>query len=218
MRSDERNKFIEQHYGLVHACCRRFVGRGVEYEDMFQVGSIGLIKAADAFDDSRGVCFSTYAVPVILGEIKRIFRDGGTVKVSRTLRERYMKISAMRERLLGQTGREPTLSELATELSLTEEETAEAVASAQPVLSLFAENGRDGSAPEPPVCCEQELFDRLAVDEIKSSLSDEDWQLLRLRYFGDRTQSETALLLKMTQVGVSRRERALLSELKRKFE
>ncbi len=216
--ADERNRFIEKHYGLVHACCHRFTGRGVDYEDLFQAGSVGLIKAADAFDESRNVCFSTYAVPVILGEIKRIFRDGGTVKVGRTLKERSIKINAARERMLKKNGTEPTVSELASELALSEEEVIEAIGAAQPCLSLSAQGG-DGEEEtvDLPVNCDEEMFDRIAIGEIRQSLSDSEWQLIGLRYFKGKTQNETAVILGMTQVQVSRKERAILAALRKKF-
>ena len=105
-----RAEFIEKNLGLVHSCAGRFKGRGVEYDDLFSAGCMGLVKAYDGFDGSRGLCFSTYAVPVILGEIKKLFRDGGTVKVSRSLKELSLKISAVRERCVKETGQEPTVS------------------------------------------------------------------------------------------------------------
>ena len=112
-----RAEFIEKNLGLVHSCAGRFKGRGIEYDDLFSAGCMGLVKAYDGFDGSRGLCFSTYAVPVILGEIKKLFRDGGTVKVSRSLKELSLKISAVRERCVKETGQEPTVSQLAERLA-----------------------------------------------------------------------------------------------------
>ena len=111
-----RSAFIEQNLGLVHSCAGRFRGRGIEYDDLYSAGCMGLVKAYDGFDESRGVCFSTYAVPVILGEIKKLFRDGGTVKVSRSLKELSLRINAAREHHCKLCGVEPTLSQLAEEL------------------------------------------------------------------------------------------------------
>ena len=111
-----RSTFIEQNLGLVHSCAGRFRGRGIEYDDLYSAGCMGLVKAYDGFDESRGVCFSTYAVPVILGEIKKLFRDGGTVKVSRSLKELSLRINAAREHHSKLCGAEPTLSQLAEEL------------------------------------------------------------------------------------------------------
>ena len=114
-----REAFITQNLGLVHACAGRFRGRGIEYDDLYGAGCMGLVKACDNFDPERGVCFSTYAVPVILGEIKKLFRDGGTVKVSRSLKELSLKINAERERCLKRTGQEPGVTELAETLGTT---------------------------------------------------------------------------------------------------
>ena len=112
IRDLPREEFIEKNLGLVHACAGRFKGRGIEYEELYAAGCLGLVKACDGFDTGRGVCFSTYAVPVILGEIKKLFRDGGTVKVSRSLKELSLKINAERERCLKRTGQEPSVTEL----------------------------------------------------------------------------------------------------------
>ena len=115
-----REEFIERNLGLVHACAGRFKGRGIEYEELYAAGCLGLVKACDGFDTGRGVCFSTYAVPVILGEIKKLFRDGGTVKVSRSLKELSLKINAERERCLKRTGQEPGVTELAETLGISQ--------------------------------------------------------------------------------------------------
>ena len=111
MQQLPREEFIEKNLGLVHACAGRFKGRGIEYEELYAAGCLGLVKACDGFDTGRGVCFSTYAVPVILGEIKKLFRDGGTVKVSRSLKELSLKINAERERCLKRTGQEPSVTD-----------------------------------------------------------------------------------------------------------
>ena len=131
-----REEFIEKNLGLVHACAGRFKGRGIEYEELYAAGCLGLVKACDGFDTGRGVCFSTYAVPVILGEIKKLFRDGGTVKVSRSLKELSLKINAERERCLKRTGQEPGVTELAETLGTTPEQIALAIRAALPTLSL----------------------------------------------------------------------------------
>lgn len=216
MLPQERNEFIEKHYGLVHALCNRFRGRGVDYEDLFQAGSIGLIKAADGFDEGRNVLFSTYAVPVILGEIKRIFRDGGTVKVSRNLRELSLKITAFRERYIKEKGEDPTISEIAAALNVTEEEIIESLNAAKPVLSLTASDDENENI-DFPVDYRDALFDRIAINEIKENLPSDEWHLLVLRYFRGKTQSETAALLSMTQVQVSRKERSILEKLRKKL-
>ena len=131
MVKDSRNQMIEDNIGLVHSIAKRFVGRGVDYEDLFQTGCIGLIKAVDHFDESKGFRFSTYAVPVIMGEIKRIFRDGGAIKVSRALKEKSMKAQLLRERFSKKELREPTVSELADMLGCDVDETVEILGTAQ---------------------------------------------------------------------------------------
>ena len=139
-----REEFIERNLGLVHACAGRFKGRGIEYEELYAAGCLGLVKACDGFDTGRGVCFSTYAVPVILGEIKKLFRDGGTVKVSRSLKELSLKINAERERCLKRTGQEPGVTELAETLGTTPEQIALAIRAALPTLSLTPVDDEDG--------------------------------------------------------------------------
>lgn len=207
-----REEFIQENLGLVHLCASRFKGRGIEYDDLYSAGCIGLLKAYDGFDVERKVCFSTYAVPVILGEIKKLFRDGGTVKVSRSLKELSLKVSALRERLLKQTGREPTVSEMAEKLNVREEQIVQAVNAALPALSLTPvsdeENGREFDVPVPSH--EEELSDRLALYKVLQDLPKEDHELIRLRFFSGKTQSETARLLGTTQVQISRRERKIL--------
>lgn len=219
MDANERNKFIEGHFGLVHSCCRRFSGKGIEYDDLFQAGSIGLIKAADGFDEGRNVCFSTYAVPVILGEIKRLFRDGGSVKISRGLKELSLKTSAVREKLQKTLSREPTILEIAKVLEVSEEEVAEALDAARPTLSLSekSDDGEESGIADIPVDYNDEIINKLTVGEIRRTLGDKDWRIIGLRFFKGSTQQETANALGMTQVQVSRRERAILKELKDKF-
>ena len=138
-----REAFITQNLGLVHACAGRFRGRGIEYDDLYGAGCMGLVKACDNFDPERGVCFSTYAVPVILGEIKKLFREGGTVKVSRSLKELGMRVQAAREHTMKLCGTEPTLSQLAEQLGESVENVAMAIQAAQPAMSLTPEGRED---------------------------------------------------------------------------
>lgn len=213
-----RSEFIEQNLGLVHACAGRFRGRGIEYDDLYSAGCMGLIKATDGFDAARGVCFSTYAVPVILGEIKKLFRDGGTVKVSRSLKELGMKINAAREQHRKLTGTEPALSQLAEELGESIENVTLALQAAQPALSLTPENGDNDRQMDLPVeSPEEELADRIGLEEVLDSLPPEDRLLIRLRFYANRTQSETARLLHTTQVQISRRERKILKRMREKL-
>ena len=207
-----REAFITQNLGLVHACAGRFRGRGMEYDDLYSAGCVGLIKAYDNFDESRGVCFSTYAVPVILGEIKKLFRDGGTVKVSRSLKELSLKINQERERCLKRTGQEPGVTELAETLGTTPEQIALAIRASLPALSLTPTDDEDGlkEFDVPIDSPEGALSDRIGLAEVMDRLSDGDRQLIRLRFFAGRTQSETARVLGTTQVQISRRERRIL--------
>ena len=214
MVSDQtrRSAFIEQNLGLVHSCAGRFRGRGLEYDDLYSAGCMGLIKAYDGFDKSRGVCFSTYAVPVILGEIRKLFRDGGTVKVSRSLKELGMRINAAREHHNKICGREPTLSQLAEELGESVENITLAIQAAQPAISLTPENREDDEHQMdiPVDSPEEELSDKIGLEEVLESLPEPDKLLIRLRFYGNRTQSDTAKILHTTQVQISRRERKIL--------
>ena len=212
IRQLPREEFIEKNLGLVHACAGRFKGRGIEYEELYAAGCLGLVKACDGFDTGRGVCFSTYAVPVILGEIKKLFRDGGTVKVSRSLKELSLKINQERERCLKCTGQEPGVTELAETLGTTPEQIALAIRAALPALSLTPTDDEDGlkEFDVPIDSPEEALSDRIGLAEVMDRLSDGDRQLIRLRFFAGRTQSETARVLGATQVQISRRERRIL--------
>ena len=207
-----RNTFIEQNLGLVHSCAGRFRGRGLEYDDLYSAGCMGLIKAYDGFDESRGVCFSTYAVPVILGEIRKLFRDGGTVKVSRSLKELGMRINAAREHHHKLCGSEPTLSQLAEELGESIENITLAIQASQPALSLTPENREDDEHQMdiPVESPEEELADKIGLEEVMQNLPEQDRLLIQLRFYGNRTQSDTAKILHTTQVQVSRRERKIL--------
>lgn len=211
----DRDRFIEENLGLVHSLCRRFSGRGIEYDDLYQAGCIGLIKATDAFDGERGVCFSTYAVPVIMGEIRRLFRDGGAVKVSRSVKELGMKITREKQIMEQSLCREPTVSELAAALSVTCEEITEAICAAQPTVSLTRED--DGEVSEtdlPTISAEEEISDRLLIDSALDKLEDNEKQLVIYRYYEYLTQSQTAQKLSMTQVQVSRAEKKILKKLR----
>lgn len=211
----DRDTLITENLGLVHTCAHRFSGKGIEYEDLFQAGCMGLVKAFDAFDTERGVMFSTYAVPVILGEIRRLFRDGGTVKVSRTLKELSMKTAREREAFALKEGREPTIKELAQRLCVTEEEVTEAVCAAAPVVSLTAGEDNGGGQEDIPVeSPEEQISERLSVIQAVSTLDERDRALVRLRYYENKTQSQTAAVLGMTQVQVSRREKKILGILR----
>lgn len=213
-----RSAFIEQNLGLVHACAGRFRGRGMEYDDLYSAGCMGLVKAYDGFDAERGVCFSTYAVPVILGEIKKLFRDGGTVKVSRSIKELGLRVNAAREHHRKLCGTEPTLSQLAQELGESVENITLALQAAQPALSLTPEGeDHDRQIDIPVDSPEEELADRIGLAEVLEHLPPEDQKLIRLRFYANYTQSETAKLLHTTQVQISRRERKILRRMREKL-
>lgn len=208
-------RLVEDNLRLVHSCCKRFTGRGIEYDDLYQAGCLGLIKAAKGFDSGRGLMFSTYAVPAILGEIKRLFRDGGTVKVSRALKELSLKAAREKEIFEAKNGKEITVEQLAEKLSVTSEEIVEAMCSARPTVSLTYE-GEDG-------ICELDLSDqgheetvcrKLLLVGAMENLEEIERQVIRLRFFSEKTQSESAEILGISQVQVSRKEKKALEKLR----
>lgn len=209
----ENKDFAERNVGLVRALVPRFLGRGIEYDDLFQAGCEGLIKAAEHFDPDRGYKFSTYAVPVILGEMRRLFREGGTVKVSRGLKELSMKAVHLSEQIETETGKAPSVSVLAEKLGVPEEKCAEALnAAAQPV-SLTG-NDENNETDIPVDAPEEKITDHLALQQILKALPEEDQRLIYYRYFKNQTQTETAKRLGTTQVQISRREKKLLLRLR----
>ena len=214
-----REEFIQRNLGLARTCAGRFTGRGIDYEDLYAAGCLGLVKACDGFDPARGVCFSTYAVPVILGEIKKLFRDGGAVKVSRSIKELGLKINAERERRLKQSGVEPSVNQLAQALGSTPEQVAMAIQAAMPVVSLTPAENEDGNREwdVPVESPEEKLSERISLREVIERLPPQDRLLIRLRFFGGKTQSETARVLHTTQVQISRRERKILQWMRREL-
>ncbi len=204
--------------GLVHSCAGKFKGKGVEYEDLFQAGCVGLVKAADGFESDRGFAFSTYAVPVILGEIRRVFRDGGSIKVGRMLKEKSRAALIERERLTLINDREPTLSELADVLNLDVQETALILNAAMPALSLTADEETGSPQLDIPVESQEgDVSDSIALQQVMVTLPERDRKIIELRYFSGLTQSKTAEQLGMSQVQVSRREKAILLDLRNKL-
>lgn len=215
---DKRSQIIEDNIGLVHSVAKRFKGRGVEYEDLFQSGCIGLIKAVDNFDESKGFQFSTYAVPVIMGEIKRVFRDGGAIKVGRTLKEKSMKAQFFRDKFQKRELREPTVSELAEMLGCDVNETAEILNVINPMLSIN-QFGEDGSADfDIPVDDSENLFDRLSLNQIIDTLDNDEKRLIDCRYYKGQTQTVTANTMGISQVQVSRKEKAILRKLRERLD
>lgn len=214
----EKDQFVKKNFGLVHSCANRFRGRGIEYDDLFGAGCVGLLKAINGFDETRGIMFSTYAVPVILGEIKRLFRDGGALKVSRSLKQLSMKAVREREKFCANNDREPTINELSQILDVDIETVVEALNVSIPPMSLTVSDDDGGGQID--VCIESHddlLCDTISLNEVISRLDEQDRNLIALRYYKSKTQSETAKLLGMTQVQVSRREKKLLQKLKIKL-
>lgn len=217
MNSLKNDEFIEANLGLVRLCANRFRGKGIEYDDLYGAGCMGLVKAAKAFDETRGARFSTYAVPVILGEIKRLFRDGGTVKVSRPLKELSLKVTRERESFSKSEGREPTVSELSKILGVSPEDVAEATAVSLPPLSLTPsdpDDERSGQIDIPVDAPDILITDLISLRQVMNRLSDDDRQLIILRYFRKMTQTQAAELLGTTQVQISRREKKILTRLR----
>lgn len=215
---EKDNSFITEHFALVHSIAARFKDRGIEYDELFSAGCVGLVKAGNNFDPSRGLKFSTYAVPVIMGEIKQLFRDGGLVKVSRGLKEQSLKICRLRDEMM-KNGEEPHISELADRMGISVEDAALALgASLSPVSLSSTEDEDDGCALDIPVEPEQlKSAEKLALRQLLCRLPPRDRQLIWLRYWEECTQSKTAEALGMTQVQVSRREKKILEMLKKEL-
>lgn len=206
--------------GLVHSIANRFKGRGIEYDELFSAGCLGLVKAIDRFDESRGLCFSTYAVPLIMGEIKGLFRKGGTVKVSRSLKETALKATRCRQDYINRTGIEPTITELAKMIDATEEQTVEALCACRHPLSLTVNEDGDSeiSQADIPIDSGEERFaEKLSLEQELSKLDEKDQKLISLRYYEGMTQSQTAKVLGTTQVQISRREKKILGVLREKL-
>lgn len=219
-----RDLVVTENVGLVWSIVRRFANRGHEMEDLFQIGTIGLIKAIDKFDDSYEVRFSTYAVPMITGEIKRFLRDDGMIKVSRSLKETAGKIRVVREQLSNKNGREPTIEEISEFLSIDTEDIVMALESGAEVESLYKTIYQgDGNAIylidkiEQTKDENENMIDKLALKEIIDSLDQKDQDIIRLRYFCDRTQTDIAKELGISQVQVSRLEKRILKIMREKM-
>ena len=218
---EARDTIFEENAGLVYSVAKRFLGRGVEMEDLVQIGSIGLLKAIDHFDRSYDVRFSTYAVPMILGEIRRYLRDDGILKVSRSLKENCVRIYSAREKLEKELGREPVLEEIAAAAELSVEEALLSLESGAEVESLhkiiYQGDGNDISLMDRLQEKEngQDLaLNRIFLDEILQKLKVKERQLIYMRYFKDMTQTEIAAELGISQVQVSRMEKRILKQLK----
>ena len=218
---EARDTLFEENTGLIYSVARRFLGRGVEMEDLFQIGSIGLLKAVDKFDPAFEVKFSTYAIPMILGELKRFFRDDGMIKVSRSIKENQHRVYLAREKIEKELGREPSLKEIAEMREMPPEEVAMTMDSAAEVESLYRtvyqSEGTDISLidkiPEKENA-EEHLLNRIFLEEILGKLESSDRKLLYMRYFQDQTQTQIAEQLGVSQVQVSRMEKRILKKLR----
>lgn len=213
-----RNELIEQNLGLVHSCCKRFTGRGIEYDDLYSAGCVGLIKAVDNFDPTLGYKLSTYAVPVILGEIKRLFRDGSIIKVSRSLKELSLKAVKIAQEYKSEHETDIPISLLSEKLGVDPFKASEALSLCTPVLSLTActEDG-EKEFDVPTESIEENLCEKISLNDVLSTLNDTDRTLITLRYYKHKTQCEVAKVMSMTQVQVSRKEKKILTLLREKL-
>ena len=219
---EARERLVEENIGLIWCVVKRFHGRGAEAEDLFQIGSIGLLKAIDKFDLSYDVKFSTYAVPMISGEIKRFLRDDGIIKVSRSLKELSYKSFQAREELTGKLGREPTLEELADKMQVEKEELVQAMEAGGEVESLYRPiHQKEGSEIrlvdklEEKEQKEERILDTMLLKQLLETLESQDRQLIYLRYFADKTQADVGKILGISQVQVSRMEKKIIENLRK---
>lgn len=219
---EAKEQLFQKNTGLVHHVVKRFVNRGnVEAEDLFQIGAMGLIKAIEKFDVDFGVCFSTYAVPLIMGEIRRYLRDDGMIKVSRSIKENARRLKTIREEFWKDMGREPTVSELSDMSGIAVEDIVTAIEAGREVESIYKTMyesdgnevllldmlGREGES--------EEIVNRLMLEKMLSGLDEREKNLIRLRYFENKTQMQVAGDLGMSQVQVSRMEKKVLLRLRR---
>ena len=216
------NTAIEQNLGLVHSVAKRFLGRGVEYDDLVQIGSIGLIKAVKNFDESTGYKFSTYAVPMIIGEIKRYLRDDGMIKISRAIKENAGKIGYAKEKLSKELGRSPTLSQLEDETGIRSEDIVAAIDAMQPVESVYLKYEQDDNYMVDKLKSgrdeEEETVNKIFLKEILDSLDNRSKKVILLRYFKEETQQQVAQRIGVSQVQISRIEKKVLETLRKKYQ
>ncbi len=219
------DELVKENSGLIWSVVKRFLNRGVDADDLYQLGAIGLIKSIQKFDFSYDVKFSTYAVPMIMGEIKRFLRDDGMLKVSRSLKEAAAKIKAIQERENADNGRSLTVNELSLELGISCEEITLAMEAAQEVDSLQKTmyTGNDGNSVtlieriSDKVCEEDKIVNSIMLNEIISNLPPREQSIIRLRYFEDKTQTQTAEKLGISQVQISRLEKKVLEQMRKRM-
>ncbi len=221
---EARDRLVMENVGLIWSIVRRFSGRGHELEDLFQIGSIGLIKAIDKFDPAFEVRFSTYAVPMITGEIKRFLRDDGMIKVSRSLKEMSAKIQAAREDMTYSLGREPTLDEIAGKLQVSREEVAASLEAGAEIESLYRPVGDLGESSsclldklEEETNAQEKLLDRMILEKLLDGLNEQEKDIILRRYYYNQTQTEIAQVLNISQVQVSRLEKRILKKMRERL-
>ena len=210
-------QLIVENSGLIWSIARRYFGRGVDPDDLYQLGCLGFLKAVEGYDTAFGTQFSTYAVPKIAGEIRRFLRDDGSVKVSRGLKERSAAIKMTRSRMTAELGREPTVGELSKEMGLSVEEIATAETATAATESIQRETGEDGSTLENVLTdsdTEEQLVERIALREAIGKLPEREALVINLRYFHGLTQERVARVLQVSQVQVSRIEKKALGHLR----
>ena len=208
-------ELIEQNMGLVINAAKRFLNRGCDFEELTQIGAIGLIKAVKRFDDAYGVCFSTYAVPVIIGEIRRFLRDDNIIKISRTVKERAIKGRKAEEQLRRELKREPTINEVSETAGVSPEDLVEAFEAAAVPESIYYENDDSGQserlrAPD----SEHDIINKVLISELLSHLDVRERQIIVLRYFKEKTQAQIAEIIGVSQVQISRIEKNVLKKLR----
>lgn len=218
-----KERLIVENSGLIWSVVRKFMGRGYELDDLFQIGTIGLIKCIDKFNLDFDVKFSTYAVPMIMGEIRRFIRDDGMIKVSRPLKEIASKAKYVQEQLTAKNGCEPTINELAKEMNITTEELVEALEACRDVESIFKTVYKSDGTPVYLIDRiskdnSEDITDSLTLKQLLRELEPRERQLIYLRYYKDKTQSETAKEIGISQVQVSRMEKKIINRIKEGFE
>ena len=224
---EDMTKLIEDNNGLIWSIVRRFSGRGYDIEDLYQIGSIGFIKAIQRFDTSFEVRLSTYAVPYILGEIKRYIRDDGPIKVSRSIKELNVKILELQKEYFNKYGRDITLEEISKELKISKEEITMAMDSTRPVDSIESAKYKDTKTDKTVSILEQistgkdeqtEITNRITIKKLIGELEDKEKEIIMLRYYKQKTQMQVSKILGITQVQVSRIERKVLEKMKSNVE
>ena len=214
---DAAEQLVVENAGLIWSIARRYFGRGTDPDDLYQLGCVGFLKAVAGFDTAYGTQFSTYAVPKIAGEIRRFLRDDGSVKVSRSIKERAAVIKQMRERMTGELGREPSVSELSQALELSPEEIASAETATSAAESIQRESGEEGFSLEDVLCTsgmEERILEHLALRDAMAQLSPRERLVIDLRYFRGLTQEKTARVVGVSQVQISRIEKKALAALR----